>query len=86
MKANLLDERDEKLEVIDGTSWRTLVVAAPNVQNKATVIGKYALNLFCKRQKPIYISIFVLIAVCFLKMQSVGRRGDNEVDARMGAP
>ena len=39
MKVQLLHERDEQFEVVNGTGWEAGIVAAANVQYEATVVA-----------------------------------------------
>ena len=72
MESDFFHQSNKQLEVVNGTCGCTLIVASADVQDEAAVFAEDALNLLCKRQKPLNIVVFMLIAVCFFEVQGVG--------------
>jgi len=79
MKSDRFDKFNQQFIEINGTSRITLVVATANVKNETTVVFEYAMKLVRKWQKPLNVGFFFYIPVLLLKVQCIGRRGNNGI-------
>jgi hypothetical protein len=79
IKSDLLHESDEKLKMVQRPRGSSLVVAATDIENETSIIGKYPVNLPREGQKPLDIPGFRLVPVFLFEMQRVWRRGHNQI-------
>ena len=80
MKANLLHQRNEQFEVIEGTRGGTLVVAPANIEDKAPIVRQEPENFCRKRQEPADVILFCRVPVLFLEVQRIWGGSDHGVD------
>jgi hypothetical protein len=80
VKANLLHQRDEQFEMIQGTRRGALVVAPANMEDKAPILRQDPENFCGKRQELCHVILFGRIPILFLEVQRIGGRGHNSID------
>ena len=72
METHILDQGDQKVEVVQRARGAPFVVAAADIQDETPIVFKNAQDLGCERNEPLNIVTFVGIPVLLLEMECVG--------------